>query len=86
MMLTLITQRENLDMNTARKVINGKALKAKLLHQIASTMYKIHDDDLEKFVLYCEAIGIDVDRSHLEHDGCLTLEGGLAGVEVIEEE
>ncbi len=68
-------------MNTA---INGKALKAKLLRQIANTMYKVHTDDLDKFVLYCQSIGITVDSSHLDHDGCLTLDNDYC-VEIIED-
>lgn len=67
-------------MNT---LINEKK-KSRLLSQISNTMYKVYTEDLEDFIAYCEAINIKVDSSHLEHDGCLSIEDNL-GVEVLED-
>ncbi len=58
--------------------------RAYLLNRIATTMYKVWLDDLEDFLSDCKDLNIRVDTSHLDYDGCITIEDNL-GIEVIED-
>lgn len=56
-----------------------------LLNKISTTMYKVYAEDLDSFLALCGKLDITVDTSHLDHDGCLTIDNNL-GVEVLEDE
>lgn len=58
--------------------------KERFLRRIESTLYKVYIDDLDEFFEVCRGFDISVDNSHLDWDGCLTVDDRL-GVEVIDE-